>query len=348
MNRTVDRKRRAKRLLRWYPSVWQERYGDEFVEHLEQEFTDRPFDFKRTLNVARNGLIARVGDLGLTATELGCQGQSRAAMGTSFTLIAITSVLTLNYWSLAVGRWSSRRYHPLPDTIATGILTVTAGLLVLMLVAIVFVVVVSAARQIKRDRARTLTGPSLFAIASGSFVLYAARRLPMQLVEYTHSPHLRPAIQWSHPGSAIAALAQSTWDLTQTWVSLWTQRFDGIPMSQAIVNDLLPIAILAFGVSIALLIRRVELPSISERTSSAIVALMGMLLGGFLLAYLVWFNVGGPSGSNVFSFEGGVISKLYIVFATVVAVLVGRSGYRLARRNHLMRRWGNSEVSYVA
>jgi len=349
MSNAVDYKRRATRLLRWYPTAWNERYGDEFVDHLEQEFAERPVDLKRTLNIACRGLVARVGDFGLTSSDLKFEGESRATIGTSFTLVAIASVLTLNFWSLSVGRWSSRRFHPLPDTIATGILTVTAGLLLLVLMAIVLAVAVSSARQIRRKRARPLVGPSLLAVGSGAFILYAARWLPMELVQYTHSPHGRPGIQWSHPGRTIAALAQSTWDLTQTWVSLWTQRMYGVPTSQIIVNDLLPIALLVLGIAIAVLLRRVELPLIGERVGSAVVALLGVLLGTFLVAFFVWFTVGGPSGSTVFVTEGPSAGKAYLIFLVLVAVLVGRSGVRLARRNHLLGRLSISDSSgYVA
>ena len=52
--------RRAMRLLRWYPRSWRERCGEEFVDHLEQEFADRPVDFGRSWNVAYKGLVASV------------------------------------------------------------------------------------------------------------------------------------------------------------------------------------------------------------------------------------------------------------------------------------------------
>ena len=349
MSSDVDYKRRATRLLRWYPATWHERYGDEFADHLEQEFADRPVDIKRTLNVALNGLVARVGDWGLTNSDLKFEGESRAAIGTSFTLIVIASVFTLNFWSLAVGRWSSRRYHPLPDTITTGILTVTAGLLILVLIAIILAAAISATRQVISKRSRRLVGPSLLATGAGAFIVYAARWLPMELVQYTHSPQGRPGIQWSHPGRAVAALAQSTWDLTQTWVSLWTQKFHGVPTSQIFVNDMLPIAFLILGIAIAVLLRRVEFPLLSERAGSVVVALLGALLGAFMLALLVWFQVGGPSGSSIFVTEGPSAGKSYLVFLALVAVLVGRSGLRLARRNPLLGRLRLSESGgYVA
>jgi hypothetical protein len=183
----------------------------------------------------------------------------------------------------------------------------------------------------------------MLAAGSGAFILYAARWLPMELAQHTHSPHGRPGIQWSHPGSAIAALAQSTWDLTQTWVTLWTQRMRGVPSSQIIVNDLLPIAILVLGIAIAVLLRRVEFPLISERIGSAIVALLGVLLGAFLITFFVWFKVGGPSGSNVFSIDGPGATKTYLVFLALIAVLIVRSGVNLTRRWRLVGRWDTSD-----
>ena len=47
--------RHARRLLRWYPAAWRERYGDEFVDLMEQEVTDNPKSPGRTLNIAYKG-----------------------------------------------------------------------------------------------------------------------------------------------------------------------------------------------------------------------------------------------------------------------------------------------------
>src|SRR5580693_8003725 len=95
MNRTLDDARRATRLLRWYPRAWRERYGEEFVAHLEQEFADRAVDFKRTLNIASKGLVARVADFGLLNDSASSEGFTRAAVATSFALTALTAVLAL-------------------------------------------------------------------------------------------------------------------------------------------------------------------------------------------------------------------------------------------------------------
>jgi hypothetical protein len=50
---------RATRYLRWYPSVWKARYGEEFVAHLEAELEERPMSVSRSLNIALHGVTAR-------------------------------------------------------------------------------------------------------------------------------------------------------------------------------------------------------------------------------------------------------------------------------------------------
>ena len=52
--------RRATKLTRWYSPQWRERYGDEFIAHMEQELRDRPSDFGRTWNIACHGLLNRI------------------------------------------------------------------------------------------------------------------------------------------------------------------------------------------------------------------------------------------------------------------------------------------------
>ncbi|HKD94325.1 MAG TPA: hypothetical protein VKB43_06400 [Gaiellaceae bacterium] len=52
--------RRARRLLRWYPTAWRERYGEEFTRLLEDDIRERPRSWHRTVDVARSGLAAQL------------------------------------------------------------------------------------------------------------------------------------------------------------------------------------------------------------------------------------------------------------------------------------------------
>jgi hypothetical protein len=51
--------RRATRYLRWYPSTWRARYGEEFVAHLEAELEERPMSVSRSLNITLHGVTTR-------------------------------------------------------------------------------------------------------------------------------------------------------------------------------------------------------------------------------------------------------------------------------------------------
>src|ERR1700676_108801 len=49
--------RRARRLLRWYPTSWRGRFGDEFTELLISEFEEQPRSWRRTANVVSSGTL---------------------------------------------------------------------------------------------------------------------------------------------------------------------------------------------------------------------------------------------------------------------------------------------------
>lgn len=343
MTSNVNDIRRASRLLRWYPTAWRERYGDEFVDHLEQEFADRTVDTRRTANIIYKGLVARVADVGLANADAIGEGRDHAAVATSFVLTSLISIFLLNFWSRAMGLWGGRRYHPIPDTVATGILTVSAGLLLLVLVTIVLTVALYVVRQIVRGHARPLMVPSILATGSGAFLLYAARFFPSMLAAYVrgggaHGGPGFPGIRLSHPGQLIQALATITWELTQSWVTLLSRGTYGTPTMQSVVNELVPLAMLVFGVAIALLVRKVEMPRISERLGATIVLLLGSLAGAYFVASVVWLTVGGPSGDEYFWPESRWLGVTYLVFLALVAVLLGRSGLLARRRDRTARR----------
>ena len=53
-------RRRATRLLSWYPREWRARYGEEFVESLMDDMVERPRSAGRTFDVACSGVVARL------------------------------------------------------------------------------------------------------------------------------------------------------------------------------------------------------------------------------------------------------------------------------------------------
>ena len=331
MTSSRDNTRRARRLLRWYPPSWRERYGEEFVDHLEQEFEDRPSNLGRGINVMRKGVVARLGDIGLSNAGASSEERSRAALGTSFALVALMAVITVDFWSRAMLAWSGRRYHPIPVTATTAVLTVSVALMLLVLAIVVIVVVASVVRQFFRGRGGHLVIPSILAVVSGAYLLYAARLLPTFLSQYIHGVHGQSGMSFSRPGQAIANFAEIVWMLTQRWVAPWGQGPIQLSGIQTVFDDCVPLVMLIFGIAICLLLRRVELPRASARLVLPTVALLGTFTGGFFIAYLVWSGVSGPSDYEYFFPEAQWLGIVYLVLMGLVPLLVGCSAV-LSRR----------------
>jgi hypothetical protein len=55
---------RVVRLLRWYPTQWRERYGDEFSDVLARSMSDGRGNLRLSFNVAREGVVARLEQAG--------------------------------------------------------------------------------------------------------------------------------------------------------------------------------------------------------------------------------------------------------------------------------------------
>ena len=103
--------RRAAALLRWYPAAWRARYGDEFAELLAADLAERPRGWRRTANIVRCGLSARLADAGLTARALDPAAQVRASLATvSCALAAFLALGLAMLAQLAIGwQWASPR-----------------------------------------------------------------------------------------------------------------------------------------------------------------------------------------------------------------------------------------------
>ena len=322
---------RATRLLRWYPASWRERYGEEFVDHLEQEFSDRPVDVRRTANIAIKGLVARVADVGLVQADVNAAGHSRAAVGTTFVLSAMVAFIAIDFWSRAMLAWNNWSRASVADSMATSVLTVSVGLLVMALLSIVLSVAYCVVRQMVRGGARALAGPSILAAGSGGFLLYVSRLIPQEVARYVHGAAGFPGIRLSNPGQVMNALAQITWDQTQSWIGPWHQGLPKVSVIQTVMNDGVPIAVIVFGVAIALLSRRIELPRAVDRIVARSVPLLWSLISVFFITYLIWSGVGGSANGEYFFPESAWLGVTYLVFMPLAAAAVARAGY-LARR----------------
>jgi hypothetical protein len=74
VTRRAGAERRARRLLRWYPKAWRERYGEEFTQLLVDDIRERPRSWHRTRDVVRSGLAAQVAQRQLPGPRLATAG----------------------------------------------------------------------------------------------------------------------------------------------------------------------------------------------------------------------------------------------------------------------------------
>jgi hypothetical protein len=337
MKHALENAKRARRLLRWYPRPWRERYGEEFVDHLEQEFEDRPRNLARSINVVRKGVVARLGDVGLSNSVSTPGAQSRAALGTSVALVALTTVVMVDFWARAMGVWSARQYHPIPVSASTGTLTIAVGLVIVVLAAVLLVVVVYAVRQLVRGPARPLAIPSTLGVVSGAFLLYSARYFPRFLFPYIRGVRGIQGMSLSRPGQLVANLSQVVRMTVQRWVDPWNAGVAPLSSMQKVADDCVLLAMFVFGVAIAMLIRRVQFPQRITRLVYPTVALLGALSTVYFLAYVAWNLFGGRSDYD-FWFRDSWLGIVYLILLGLVPLLVGRVlvvSRRRARRGPL-------------
>jgi hypothetical protein len=94
-------RRRARRLLRWYPAAWRERYGEEFVQLLIADMHERPRCASRTFDVFRGGMLARLTAGGLVGDELAAPERARARLAGIGCCLAVCVVAGAGMWAAA-------------------------------------------------------------------------------------------------------------------------------------------------------------------------------------------------------------------------------------------------------
>ena len=102
---------RAARLVRWYPRSWRSRYAEEFTELLICDIEERPLSWSRTIDVARGGIVARLGCLGLcgAGNRARAGSRARASVATTWCCLALFGAFGVAIWSqLTIGwQWSA-------------------------------------------------------------------------------------------------------------------------------------------------------------------------------------------------------------------------------------------------
>jgi len=286
--------RRARRLLRWYPAGWRARYGEEFAELLLAELSEQPRAWRRTADVARCGITARLAGAGLAGPPAGMAG-ARASLGTLACSLAVFLTFGTAMWAqLAVGwQWAP------PDSTATSVamLVMSGSLLVLAVLALLAVVAAGWAAIVAGSpgQARSLRAPALL-IGAGALVLVTGGR---------HFGNGWPGTGghwWPHQGLAPGGIAAFGWASTLSVTSYWAHpaALASFPPAELAWMVLSPAAVLCLATGAVQLVRRLELSPrvLAFETRIGRAAAAGMT--AFLAGALCWVAQAGPGPHGLF------------------------------------------------
>jgi hypothetical protein len=309
--------RRAKRSLRWYPTTWRRRFGDEFVALMEDDLAEQPRSPARTFNVMRAGLSARLADLGVVGRTVDPTRQTQVGFATTFLIGLWFIAAASGIWAISMLGWNGG--DPGHRTIwavtcTTAFMTASLGALCFVLGLAVLALLASAAVQIARGAGRQLLVPT-FGIMTGIGWLLTAQHVILRYVI------ARGGIQWSDPGEAIKQIAGAT--------SVFVSQVENAVIrpsalgSDELVAVTVPVAILLLGISALTIVRRVQWPpSLLRWTGAVMVGSLALMLT-FVVSFLLWMLVGGYGigfgiSANFQFIELGVAGLLAVCCGTCV------------------------------
>jgi hypothetical protein len=350
---------RAERLLRWYPRPWRDRYGAEFTELLIADIAERPRSPRRSLDVLRGGIRARLADAGLAgfplpaATAGGSAGsadlaeqarqrQVSASLGSLSCALGGFLVFGAALWSqILIGwQWSARLQVHLPARSLPPLVQAsgrdaffavftTGAMLVLLALAVLAAlpVLATVAGRIARGREPRLIRPAIVLAASVAVLFVGGRHFENNWIG-----------TGGHHALVPSGLAAFVWAVTLFVSSYWGHpaMLATLPVGERAWMTLSPFVLAAAVASAAVLVRRARLsPRVAAFEAS--LGLLGCItMAAFIACFGVWLTEraglmpGLPVGISVGATNATIIALL--VLALTVAAQAARMAVRGQRR----------------
>ena len=199
---------RARRLLRCYPRVWRDRYGEEFVWLLSDEIDERPRCVRRDIDVVRAGLAARLSACGLADGPLRDERRAR-------TTVALAGA---TFAAAAASIWTQLARGALASGTASRALTLGLGVLTLCGLAAAFALLIGGVslasacyRRARSGRGRGLRRPAVTVVASAATLVIGTI--------YMASSARGPSI--ASGSGPFAEATRATWALTDSINTFW-------------------------------------------------------------------------------------------------------------------------------
>jgi len=311
---------RAARLLRWYPKTWRSRYGDEFAELLAADIEERPRSASRTADVIRGGLVARLGQAGLSgggALEPGTArtSASLAALGCCAVIFAGVGGAM---WSQLTTVWQFP--GSMSADVRATIFTMSAAMLALVVLALL--AVFGVAWRVVTVRPPGLRGPSALFAAGLAVVIVGGR----------HFENGWPGTGGHHLSVIPSGVAAFSWASTMSVSSVW--RYPALlavlPRAELAWMALSPLAVAAAVAGAVTAVRRagrspgVLSPAVlrfEARLGRAACAAMAVFLGGAGAWVIAW--VPRPYHPGTIDVAGLVVLTLSLAVARQAAGQAG-------------------------
>ena len=350
--------RKAERLLRWYPRPWRDRYGAEFTELLLADICERPRSPRRSLDVMRGGIRARLADAGLagfplplatTASAAGSmpeqarQRQVSASLGSFSCALGGFLVFGSALWSqLLISRQFSailsagnpaasplRRLLQTPADDAFLAVFTTGAMLVLLVLAVLAALPVLAAvsGRIARGREPRLIRPAIV-LAASLFLLLAGGR-------HFENNWLGTG---GHHALIPSGLAAFIWAVTLFVSSYWAHpaMLATLPVGERAWMTISPLVLAAAVASAAVLVRRARLSPRVAAFEAGLGLVACVTMAAVVACYGVWIaarvrlHPDLPAGISVGATNATIIALLVLTLA--VAAQAARMAVRGARR----------------
>ncbi len=320
--------RRARRLVRWYPRSWRERYGDEFCAMLEYELAERPHSVAREVNVVWSGLVARTTSAGLAGLPGDRDVQARRSLAWVAGSLAAFLCFGLAMWSQLVVDW---QWTP-PRTQATTLGTVAMSIGIFALGAIgaaaLAPVLAAIAVRMWRRQARGLARPVTLAIASAAVLAVGAHRFQNGWPGTGGHP-------WAHQGLVPGGVAAFTWAATLAVTSYWAHpgALQTFPAPEVVWMVVSPVAMVGLAAGAVATLRRLQLGPRAQRAELRLGEAASVAMALVLFGALSWVTDRSPRPRSIPTdlFHVGAIDLVgagVMALALVCTLQASRRGVR--------------------
>ena len=340
---------RAARLVHWYPASWRARYGAEFTELLAADLAERPRCWRRTLDVAVNGTLARLSWAGLAGQLLAPADQARASLAALGCALAVFLTFGTALWSQLLVGW---QWAP-PGTRVTTAATVLMSAALLFLAVLAVLAAAPAGWQLTRQyrssgwpvraigwrggarRRRVPAGPAIAGSSRGSSlrastVLIAVSALVL-VIGGRHVANGWPGTgghPWPHRGLVPGGVAAFGWASTLSVTSYWAHpdALLAFPASEIAWMVISPAALAGLAAGLARLVRRLDLPAGVLRYQARLGQLATAGMAVFLAAAACWVLAGGGGPRGLF--RAGTIDVAALIVMALALAVGWRAVYR--------------------